>query len=195
MEYKSNLTLAERVVFVDRVIATSTIDDVYEPALYDFAFRINAFIFFASTDVSGWNNDQLMVAAYSDDMDTLLYGDKQRKAILTGLDKACKEKIHYLREEYMVRYQNDLAPEDPFDRLVDLIREIWDGVKPMLDPEAIVNTVLNERAKLDAAGTDENAISFPIVKTNEDSLDTTLGEESVDIANDASAPVDGDSGE
>lgn len=146
MEYKSNITLAERVAFTNSVIETATVNNSYEPALYDFAFRINAVIFFSDTKVAGADNEALNAIAYSDMADELLYGDKQRKAVLTSLDKACKEKIHYQREEQMAIYSSVVNP-DPVSRLVDLLQEIVDSVKDQFDPEAIVKSIIAEREK------------------------------------------------
>lgn len=53
MEAKNNLTLKERMDFVDGVVDLAKTGGQYDPALYDYAFRIAAVIYFTDIDTTG----------------------------------------------------------------------------------------------------------------------------------------------
>lgn len=53
MEAKNNLTLKERMDFVDGVVDLAKTGGQYDPALYDYAFRITAVVYF--TDYESQN--------------------------------------------------------------------------------------------------------------------------------------------
>lgn len=91
MDAKNNLTLAERILFVDSVVSLSERNGRYEPALYDYAFRITTLIMFTGLETEELSQDQMSELAFSDET-TKLMNEAPRKYILTTLNKACREK-------------------------------------------------------------------------------------------------------
>mgnify|MGYP001381132271 CR=1 FL=1 len=49
---KNNLNLEERIQFVDGVVDLSKHNGKYDPALYDYAFRIAAVVYFTLTQTA-----------------------------------------------------------------------------------------------------------------------------------------------
>ena len=126
MDAKNNLTLAERILFVDSVVSLSERDGRYEPALYDYAFRITTLIMFTGLETSEMDQDQMSELAFSDET-TKLMNEAPRKYILTTLNKACREKIEIARQQYMAAFEA-AAKNQPFEQLMQLAMAIREKV-------------------------------------------------------------------
>lgn len=158
MKYKSNISVAERVAFVNSVVDKCKLDNLHSPALYDFAFRLNAVAFFTVTDMSDMDLDAVNELVFSSWVDDLIYGDESRKRIFDGLDAACKEAIRYEREEYMEVYKAAVHP-DGLVELAKSLKDIWGEVKAQIDPETIMKAVIDARKEEVESG-DGNVIDL-----------------------------------
>ena len=142
---KNNLTLGERIQFVNEVVSLSERDGQYEPALYDYAFRIVSVAYFTDTDVNALTQEQLSNLAFSDET-TKMMNEAPRKYILGTLNKACREKIEITRQKYMALYEA-AAKNQPWTELVQLIAEVADNLQKQLDVKDIIKTISEENAK------------------------------------------------
>ena len=121
MSEKYNLTLKERIDFVDSVVDLSKRNGHYDPALYDYAFRIATVAYFTDTNVNDLDGEQLSDLAFSDDT-TNLMNETPRKYILGTLNKACREKIEIERQQYMALFEA-IAKNKPFEDLIAQLEE------------------------------------------------------------------------
>ena len=142
MTFKKTISTAERVLFVNTVVALSKNDDVYEPALYDYAFRICMVIFFSDSSTKDISQDQLDALAYSEDVDKFMFNSPQ-KYLISGLNKACREKISMEREEFMAAYDNYLHNK-PWDEVFKLINTTLTQFNEQLDVKNLVQTIVGE---------------------------------------------------
>ena len=145
MTKKNNLTLCERIQFVNEVISLSEHDGKYDPALYDYAFRIVSVAYFTDTDVNALTQGQLSDLAFSDET-TKMMNEAPRKYILGTLNKACREKIEIERQQYMALYEA-AAKNQPWTELIQLIAEVADNLQKQLDVKDIIKTISEENAK------------------------------------------------
>ena len=145
MTKKNNLTLGERIQFVNEVVSLSERDGQYDPALYDYAFRIVSVAYFTDTDVNALTQEQLSNLAFSDET-TKMMNEAPRKYILGTLNKACREKIEITRQKYMALYEA-AAKNQPWTELIQLIAEVADNLQKQLDVKDIIKTISEENAK------------------------------------------------
>lgn len=145
MDAKNNLTLAERILFVDSVVNLSERNGRYEPALYDYAFRITTLIMFAGLETSEMDQDQMSELAFSDET-TKLMNETTRKYILTTLNKACREKIEIERQKYMAAYEA-AAKNQPFEQLMQLAAEVLNGIGEQFDINKMIEKIAEENLK------------------------------------------------
>lgn len=137
MEIKKNITVQERVDFVNFVVDTCTVDSRYVPALFDFAWRAGVVKFFAPEI---WEHlgeqDDICDFVYSrDGIEIVEHPDIAE--VTAGLYGACEEEIKNRREEYMVVYQS-VAHPDPMERIADAFEEIAGAMKGLNDPDMLV---------------------------------------------------------
>lgn len=142
---KNNLNLIERISFVDNVVDLSKSSNRYNPALYDYAFRITTVIFFTDVDTTGMNQNQLSDLAFSDET-TKLMNEAPRKYILNTLNKACREKIEIERQEYMAAYEA-AAKNQPFTELMQLVSEVLTGIGEQFDMNKMIEKIAEENLK------------------------------------------------
>lgn len=145
MSEKYNLTLKERIDFVDSVVDLSKRDGYYDPALYDYAFRIATVAYFTDTNVNDLDGEQLSNLAFSDDT-TNLMNETPRKYILGTLNKACREKIEIERQQYMALFEAT-AKNKPFEDLMRLATEVLNGIGEQFNMKEMIKTISEENMK------------------------------------------------
>ena len=145
MEAMNNLTLKERMDFVDGVVDLAKTGGQYDPALYDYAFRITAVVYFSDATVKGMNQDQLSELAFSDET-TKMMNETPRKYILGTLNKACREKIEIERQQYMALFEAT-AKNRPFEELMQLLSEVVTGIGEQFDMKKMIETIAKENLK------------------------------------------------
>ena len=133
MNEKYNLTLKERIDFVDGVVDLSKRDGRYDPALYDYAFRIATVAYFADTNVNELNGEQLSDLAFSDETTKLM-------------NEACREKIEIERQQYMAAFEA-AAKNQPFEQLMQLATEVLNGIGEQFDMNKMIEKIAEENAK------------------------------------------------
>lgn len=145
MSEKYNLTLKERIDFVDGVVDLSKRDGRYDPALYDYAFRIATVAYFTDTNVNDLDGEQLSDLAFSDDT-TNLMNEAPRKYILGTLNKACREKIEIERQQYMTLFETT-AKNQPFEDLMQLATDVLNGIGEQFNMKEMIKTISKENMK------------------------------------------------
>ena len=136
MSEKYNLTLKERVDFVNAVVDLASPNGIYEPALYDYALRIAAVAYFTDTNVNELNGEQLSDLAFSDET-TQMMNEAPRKYILGTLNKACREKVEIDRQKYLVVFEA-AAKNQPFEQLMQLATEVLNGIGEQFDMNKMI---------------------------------------------------------
>ena len=142
MTKKDNLTLKDRVDFVDGVVDLSKRNGKYEPALYDYAFRIAAVIYFTDVDTTGMDQNALSELAFSDEI-TKMMNEAPRKYVLGTLNKACREKIEIERQQYMALFEAT-AKNQPFEELMQLAAEVLNGIGEQFNMKEMIKTISEE---------------------------------------------------
>lgn len=171
MTKKDNLTLEERIQFVNGVVDLSERDGIYDPALYDYAFRITAVIFFTDVNTKDMNQDQLSDLAFSEETSDML-NEIPRKYILSTLNKACREKIEFERQKYLAAFEA-VARNKPFEDLMNLANEVLTGIGDQFDMNKMIEKIAEENLKKPVEKDDYS------IKTPEGMLD---GVPSIDMA-------------
>ena len=145
MSEKYNLTLKERIDFADSVVDLSKRNGHYDPALYDYAFRIATVAYFTDTNVNDLDGEQLSDLAFSDDT-TNLMNETPRKYILGTLNKACREKIEIERQQYMALFEA-IAKNKPFEDLMQMATEVLNGIGEQFNMKEMIKTISEENMK------------------------------------------------
>lgn len=138
MEIKKNITVQERVDFVNFVVESCEVENRYIPALFDYAWRAAVVKYFApeAWEKNGNDQDDICDFVYSrDGIEIVEHPDIAE--VTAGLYEACQEEIKNRREEYMVVYRN-VAHPDPLDRVAEAFEEIASGIKGLSDPDMLV---------------------------------------------------------
>lgn len=138
MEIKKNITVQERVDFVNFVVESCEVENRYIPALFDYAWRAAVVKYFApeAWEKNGIDQDDICDFVYSrDGIEIVEHPDIAE--VTAGLYEACQEEIKNRREEYMVVYRN-VAHPDPLDRVAEAFEEIASGIKSLSDPDMLV---------------------------------------------------------
>lgn len=142
---KNNLNLEERIQFVDGVVDLSKHNGKYDPALYDYAFRIAAVVYFTDTDTDGMDQNALSELAFSDET-TKMMNETPRKYILGTLNKACREKIEIERQQYMALFEAT-AKNQPFEELMKLFSEVLNGIGEQFNMKEMIETIAEDLKK------------------------------------------------
>lgn len=137
MEIKKNITVQERVDFVNFVVASCEVENRHVPALFDYAWRAAVVRYFAP---EAWkklgDQDDICDFVYSrDGIEIVEHPDIAE--VTAGLYEACQEEIKNRREEFMEVYRN-VAHPDPLDRVAEAFEEIASGIKGLSDPDMLV---------------------------------------------------------
>lgn len=141
MNKKNNLTLAERLMFVETVVTFSKNENNYEPALYDYAFRMATVIFFTDANVEEMTQEEMESLAFSKEI-TDMMREAPRKFVLETLNKACREKITMEREIWMTAYDNALRNQ-PWEKIVDAVTQLADEFNKQFSAESLEKMALN----------------------------------------------------
>lgn len=137
MEIKKNITVQERVDFVNFVVESCEVENRYIPALFDYAWRAGVVKYFAPEALEKLGDqDDICDFVYSrDGIEIVEHPDIAE--VTAGLYEACQEEIKNRREEYMVVYRN-VAHPDPLDRVAEAFEEIASSIKSLSDPDMLV---------------------------------------------------------
>ena len=134
MEIKNNITVQERVDFVNFVVASCEVENRH----VDYAWRAGVVRYFAPEAWEKIGNDQDDICDFVYSRDGIEIVEHPDIAEVTaGLYEACQEEIKNRREEYMVVYRN-VAHPDPLDRVAEAFEEIASGIKSLSDPDMLV---------------------------------------------------------
>lgn len=158
MEIKKNITVQERVDFVNFVVASCEVENRHVPALFDCAWRAGVVKYFAP---EAWeklgDQDDICDFVYSrDGIEIVEHPDIAE--VTAGLYEACQEEIKNRREEYMVVYRN-VAHPDPLDRVAEAFEEIASGIKNLSDPDMLVEIA----KKAGLTGKEPEKVKEPVV--------------------------------
>lgn len=159
MEAKNNLNLEERIQFVDGVVDLSKYNGKYNPALYDYAFRISAVIYFTDVDTTGMDQNALSELAFSDET-TKMMNETPRKYILGTLNKACREKIEIERQQYMALFEA-AAKNQPFEELMKLFSEVLNGIGEQFNMKEMIEKIAEENLKKPVQKNDKWNVKTP----------------------------------
>lgn len=159
MEIKKNITVQERVNFVNFVVESCEVENRYIPALFDYAWRAAVVKYFApeAWEKNGNDQDDICDFVYSrDGIEIVEHPDIAE--VTAGLYEACQEEIKNRREEYMVVYRN-VAHPDPLDRVAEAFEEIASGIKSLSDPDMLVEIA----KKAGLTGKEPEKVKEPVV--------------------------------
>ena len=156
---KNNLNLEERIQFVDGVVDLSKHNGKYDPALYDYAFRIAAVVYFTDTDTDGMDQSALSELAFSDET-TKMMNETPRKYILGTLNKACREKIEIERQQYMALFEAT-AKNQPFEELMKLFSEVLNGIGEQFNMKEMIEKIAEENLKKPVQKNDKWNVKTP----------------------------------
>lgn len=159
MEIKKNITVQERVDFVNFVVESCEVENRYIPALFDYAWRAAVVKYFApeAWEKNGNDQDDICDFVYSrDGIEIVEHPDIAE--VTAGLYEACQEEIKNRREEYMVVYRN-VAHPDPLDRVAEAFEEIASGIKSLSDPDMLVEIA----KKAGLTGKEPEKVKEPVV--------------------------------
>lgn len=138
MEIKKNITVQERVDFVNFVVASCEVENRHVPALFDYAWRAGVIKFFVPEIWEKLSDDQDEVCNFVYSRHGIeIVEDPDIAVVTASLYEACQEEIKNRREEYMVVYRN-VAHPDPLDRVAEAFEEIASGIKSLSDPDMLV---------------------------------------------------------
>ena len=138
MEIKKNITVQERVDFVNLFVASCEVENRHVPALFDYAWRAGVVKYFAPEAWEKIGNDQDDICDFVYSRDGIEIVEHLDIAEVTaGLYEACQEEIKNRREEFMEIYRN-VAHPDPLDRVAEAFEEIASGIKGLSDPDMLV---------------------------------------------------------
>lgn len=128
---KKNLTMQERVDFVEEVYQNCVLEDEYQHALFDVVFRLVVLKYFEDVNISEIAPEELSVYAYElyDSYD--FNHNKSAVREIESLREACIQKVSH-------RHQTDLtavmyAKADPFEKFLDAVTEILESWKTDLN--------------------------------------------------------------
>ena len=159
MTKKNNLNLKERIDFVNGVVDLAKHNGHYDPALYDYAFRIVTVAYFTDTNVGDMDAEQLSDLAFSDET-TKLMNEAPRKYILGTLNKACREKIEIERQQYMALFEAT-AKNQPFEQLMQLVSEVLTGIGEQFNMQEMIEKIAEENLKKPVQKDDKWRVKTP----------------------------------
>lgn len=165
MEIKKNITVQERVDFVNFVADACEVEKRYIPALFDYAWRAGVVKFFAP-DVWEHLGEQDDICDYVYSADGIdIVNDPDIAEVLAGLYEACQEEVKNRREEYIEIYRS-LANPDPLDRIAEAFEEVAKSFKDLNDPEKLVE--IAKQAGLTGKSEPKTTVVLDVVKGNKE---------------------------
>jgi len=136
MNFKRNITLDGRIGFVNAVMNICSIDGNYEPALFDYAFRVAILMYFTDEDILGKDSEALNEIVYTSDFNDIMNQDY----VIDSLYSACRERISIAREQTIAKYN---VEHDPLTKIADAI----EAISKQFDMEAMIKQIAAENAK------------------------------------------------
>ena len=162
MEIKKNITVQERVDFVNFVAGTCEVDNRYIPALFDYAWRAGVVKYFAPEAWEHLGNEQDDICDYVYSAEGIdIVNDPDIAEVIAGLYEACQEEIKNRREEYMEIYRG-LAHPDPLDRMAEAFEEVAKVVADLNNPEKLVE--IAKQAGLTGKNEPKEPVVLDVVK-------------------------------
>ena len=157
------LTFQERIDFVNDVIKMCTVEDEYEPALFDVAFRLQAITYFVGADLTGKSQQELVELAVTgfDGIFRDVFHDPVVEQQLGTLKEACEKKIDRMEQEFLTLVT--VNKKDPLEDLVDYLKKYLDKAAEQLakyDPEQ-VGEMVGEMQKLNRGETALKVVTNP----------------------------------
>lgn len=141
MKIKKNISVQDRIDFVNFVVNTCEVDGKHCHALFDFVWRTAVITWFVDPEdeeaihVDGVDQDEICDFVYSDKGIDIV-NDPDIAEVLSGLYEACEKEINDRREEYMIMYK-ELVKTDPMDRIAVAFEKIAQTIGEFNDPKII----------------------------------------------------------
>ena len=141
MKIKKNISVQDRIDFVNFVVNTCEVEGKHCHALFDFVWRTAVITWFVDPEdeeeihVDGVDQDEICDFVYSDKGIDIV-NDPDIAEVLSGLYEACEKEINDRREEYMIMYK-ELVKTDPMDRIAVAFEKIAQTIGEFNDPKII----------------------------------------------------------
>ena len=150
MDIKKNITLEERIQFVNVVCDMCERNGKLYYALFDYAWRVAVIMFFApDTKLENMSADEMAEYVYSQ-QGVEIVEHPDIAVITAGLYEACEAEMKDRREKNM-RAFNEANHPDPLDRIADAFAEIGGTLTKLSDKDFLIELVKemqkNETAK------------------------------------------------
>lgn len=137
MEIKKNISVQDRVDFVNFVVNSCEIDGRHVHALFDFVWRTAVVMWFTDALSGEYTQDEMCDYVYSKEGIDIV-NDPDIAEVLSGLYEACTNEIKDRREEFMVIFK-DMSHPDPLDRIAVSFDEISKTIKTVNDPAVLID--------------------------------------------------------
>lgn len=169
MKIKKNISVQDRIDFVNFVVNSCEIDGKHVHALFDFVWRAAVVMWFTDALNGAYTQDEMCDYVYSKEGIEIV-NNPDIAEVVSGLYEACMSEIKDRREEFMVIY-NDMAHPDPLDKIATSFDEIAKTVKTINDPAVLIDiakkaglTGKKNAARKPKKQTRENTIKFSDLK-------------------------------
>lgn len=136
MKIKTNISVQDRIDFVNFVVDSCEVEGRHVHALFDFAWRAAVVKWFAGYDPEGKTQDEICDYVYSNEGIGIVT-DPEIAEVTSGLYEACENEIKDRAAKYMVMYQSLVRP-DPMDRIAAAFEEVAGALKSLNDPQMLV---------------------------------------------------------
>lgn len=157
MKIKKNISVQDRINFVNFVVDSCEVEGKHCHALFDLMWRAAVVTWFAEPEkdeihLENMTQDQICDFVYSFDGISIVE-DPDIAEVLAGLYEACENEIKDRREEYMVVF-NELTRTDPLDRIADAFESASKAIENLNDPVKLAE--IAKQAKLTGRKTKTN---------------------------------------
>lgn len=139
---RNSLSIEERSEFVNNVYDLSVVGGEYNPALYDYSFRINFLIFFTDIMTEDKSQDELSNMAFSEETDELIFKNTKTKNIANILNKACREKVEIEKQKWMINYEAEKK-----NQIFEFLANILTDISNTIDPVEVMKKAMNDKSK------------------------------------------------
>lgn len=137
MKIKTNISVQDRINFVNFVADSCEVEGKHVRALFDFAWRAAVVKWFADYELDGKDQDEICDYVYSREGIEIVE-DPEIAEVTAGLYEACENEIEDRMKKYMVMYENLVHP-DPMDRIASAFEEVATTLKSLNDPKMLVD--------------------------------------------------------
>lgn len=141
MKIKNNISVQDRINFVNFVVDSCEVDGKHCHALFDLMWRTAVITWFVDSEgedgihLESMTQDQICDFVYSFEGISIVE-DPDIAEVLSGLYEACENEIKDRREEHMVVYE-ELTRTDPLDRVAVAFEKIAQAIGSMNDPKIL----------------------------------------------------------